>query len=162
MKFEGKDWTATVEGDKLLIERQGKLRVVRQAAKLRGGPSALFEIFTGPNRNFLLSALSGSKDLMVVVKRALSENKSAALEAFRQNDTLLKSWLKDHRELIGILLEGDIHVFVNDVAAVENEIGWRKGVLSIHVDGAKDPVEIEYAKDKKGEFEQLYRLLGGE
>jgi hypothetical protein len=51
------------------------------------------------------------------VAEALKQNRQAVVQAVKENDALVKAWLRDHKELAGIVLKGDVHVFRTDVKA---------------------------------------------
>ena len=67
---------------------------------------------------------------------ALKDNRQALVDAIKANDTLVKAWLRDHKDLAGIVLKGDVHVFVADVTtAALGNAGEGRRVFVLAADG---------------------------
>jgi hypothetical protein len=95
--------------------------------------------------NILIQSLKGNRE---AVKRALGENQTA-----------VAAWIKAHRELVGIFLEGDVHLFVKDV--VEASLARARssdGYLDIQAMGVADPVRVEFSSGH-AEFRKDRRSL---
>jgi hypothetical protein len=142
----------------------------------------------GPNKQVLMAALAENRDLVRVLfeaarnpgdeldpgslddadadpahlaKRLLEafrRNGGAMIAALRANDDLVKEWLGAHKDLAGIFLEGDVHLFREDVEAVHVTVRRGEGLCRITVDG--DVVTVKFNPAKQAEFEAIQVALG--
>ena len=166
--------------DKLVVENKGVGSFFKQMSSLyKEGPGALSEALNGPNKNVLLEALAESRGLMKglvhslqdsnavetevsdemsdqklveVVKTALVRNKSAVVSAFHQNDVLVKSWLVANRELLGIFLRGDVHLFTDDLDDLTiQSVRTRRFLVVRRADDGTE-IRVEYEPSHEAEF----------
>lgn len=98
------------------------------------------------------------------VARALADafknNRQAVVQALRDNDALLKAWLRDHKDLAGIVLKGDVHLFVADItsaALARSRDGRRALVLT--ADG--EQIAVPYDEANEADFHRLCTVLSG-
>lgn len=157
----------------------------------REGPTVLLQAMEGPSRNVLLAALSENRELALALVRSLREkgvsspepsepvpdsdrarligllqdafrnNRSALTAALQDNNELVVSWLKNHKELFGIFLKGDVHLFVEDVTsakAVDIRDGKRR--LTLETSGSHDDIHVEYETSSEQEFSKVIDAIG--
>jgi hypothetical protein len=183
---EGTDATVSIVGDKLMIQRRGVKSVLQRGLRIYRDPRSLTGAFDGPSKKVLTAALVENKELARViagavkgagtgpgaapaddaggVARALTEafkhNRQAVVQAIKDNDALVKAWLRDHKDLAGIMLKGDVHVFLADVTSAMLGTG-RDGrrVLVLTADG--DQVQVPYDPAQEEPFRRLCQILAG-
>jgi hypothetical protein len=182
---EGTDSNVEIAGRKLILRHRGVKTLLQRGLALYRNPRSLALAFEGPSKKVITAALAENKDLAKVIvgavkergtgststdddmspARALGEalqhNRRAVVEALRANDALVKSWLRDHKDLAGIVLKGDVHVFLEDVTSAALTTG-RDGrrVLIVMVDG--DQLTVHYDAGQEAEFRRLCAALAGE
>ena len=183
---EGRDVTVSIVGDKVLVQHKGVKSVLKRGLTLYRDPRGLAGAFTGPSKKVVTAALLENKELAKVIvgavkesgpapaagssedlegrARALAEalkhNRQAVIQAIRDNDTLVKAWLRDHKGLAGIVFKGDVHIFVADVTSAglaTTPGGGRVFVLTF--DGETLPVPYDESHDE--EFRRLGEALAG-
>ena len=181
---EGLESTVEIVGRKLVVRHRGVKTLLQRGLALYRNPRSLAFAFDGPSRKVITAALAENKDLAKVIvgavketgtgststdeevstARALGEalqhNRRAVLDALRANDALVKSWLRDHKDLAGIALKGDVHVFLEDVTSAALATG-RDGrpVLVVATDG--DQLTVPYDAAHEAQFRQLCAALTG-
>ncbi len=181
---EGLESTVEIVGRKLVVRHRGVKTLLQRGLALYRNPRSLAFAFDGPSRKVITAALAENKDLAKVIvgavketgtgststdeevstARALGEalqhNRRAVLDALRANDALVKSWLRDHKDLAGIALKGDVHVFLEDVTSAALATG-RDGrpVLVVATDG--DQLTVPYDAAQEAQFRQLCAALTG-
>src|SRR5437588_9262478 len=126
---EGTDSTVSIVGDKVVVQRRGVMSILKQGFALYRDPRSLAGAFEGPSKKVVTAALLENRDLAKVIvgavkgtrpaddgdvsgralADALKENRQAVVQAVKENDALVKAWLRDHKELAGIVLKGDAH-----------------------------------------------------
>lgn len=98
------------------------------------------------------------------VARALADafknNRQAVVQALRDNDALLKAWLRDHKDLAGIVLKGDVHLFVADVTSVALGRG-RDGRRALVLSADGEQVAVPYDEANEADFQRLCTVLSG-
>jgi len=92
---------------------------------------------------------------------ALQHNRRAVVDALRANDDLVKSWLRDHKDLAGIVLKGDVHVFLEDItsAALATGRDSRRVLVVATVDG--DQLTVPYDASQEDDFRRMCAALAG-
>ncbi|HZQ79163.1 MAG TPA: zinc ribbon domain-containing protein [Acidimicrobiia bacterium] len=181
---EGLESTVEIVGRKLVVRHRGVKTLLQRGLALYRNPRSLAFAFDGPSRKVITAALAENKDLAKVIvgavketgtgststdeevstARALGEalqhNRRAVLDALRANDALVKSWLRDHKDLAGSALKGDVHVFLEDVTSAALATG-RDGrpVLVVATDG--DQLTVPYDAANEAQFRQLCAALTG-
>ncbi len=181
---EGIDSTVEIAGRKLILRHRGVKTLLQRGLKIYRNPRSLAGAFDGPSRKVVTAALAENKDLAKLIvgtvketgsastpadddvspARALGEalqhNRRAVIEALRTNDALVRSWLRDHKDLAGIVLKGDVHVFLEDVTSAALATG-RDGrrVLILTVDGER--LTVPYDAAQEADFRRLCAALAG-
>jgi hypothetical protein len=137
---EGTEQTVEVVGRKVVVRRRGVKTMLKRGFQLYRDPKSFARAFEGPSKKVITAALAENKELARVIAgavkgsgsattdeaaspaqaiaEAFKHNRKAVMDAIRENDGLVKDWLRDHKDLAGIVLKGDIHLFVEDVTAV--------------------------------------------
>ena len=129
----------------LIIDKGGITNIITWLWRLRKeGPDLLLAAFSGPSKSILLDALKNDIELLKAVLESLRENgalppdtqlhnktakellalfidvlrhnKGSVIAALRKNKALLVRWGTNHRQLLGILFEGDIRVYLDEIA----------------------------------------------
>jgi len=178
---EGTDSTVSVVGDKVVVRHRGVKTLLQRGFALYRDPRSVIRAFEGPSRKVLTTALGENKELARVIAgavkgpspsgdeggglgRALAEalkhNRQAVVDALRANDTLVKAWLRDHKDLAGIVLKGDVHIFTADLTSAmlaTTKDGRR--VLVLTADG--DQVQVPYDPGREADFRRLCEALPG-
>ncbi len=186
LEAEGTDSTVSIAGEKVIVRRRGMKTLLKRGLSLYRDPKSMARAFDGPSKKVVTAALAENKDLAKLiigtvketgtggspggaedaggVGRALTEalkhNRQAVVQAIRDNDALVKAWLRDHKDLAGIVLKGDVHIFVADVTSVALTSG-RDGrrVFILTADG--EQLRIPYDPDREEQFRQLCHALAG-
>ena len=177
---EGIDSTVSLAGDKVIVRRRGVKTLLQRGLSLYRDPRSLARAFEGPSKKVVTAALAENKDLARViagaVKRpgspeeagglgrvladALKDNRQALVDALKANDTLVKAWLRDHKDLAGIVLKGDVHVFVADVTTVAlSTAGQGRRVFVLAADG--NQLQVPFDPSHEDEFRRLCQALAG-
>jgi hypothetical protein len=137
---EGTDQTVEIVGRKIVLRRRGVKTLLQRGFQLYRDPKSIVRAFEGPSKKVITAALAENKELAKVIAgavkgsgspaaeeaatpaqaiaEAFKHNRQAVMDAIRANDGLVKDWLRDHKDLAGIVLKGDIHLFMEDVASV--------------------------------------------
>lgn len=178
---EGTEQTAEIVGRKLVLRRRGVKTLLQRGFQLYRDPKSFVRAFDGPSKKVITAALAENKELAKVIAgavkgsgsstaaedaetpakaiaEAFKHNRQAVLDAIRANDGLVKDWLRDHKDLAGIVLKGDIHIFVEDVQSValaSAKDGRR--VLVLTADGQQQAVPFDAAHEP--EFRRLCAAL---
>ena len=177
---EGTDATVSIAGDKIVVRRRGMKTLLQRGLSLYRDPRSLTRAFEGPSRKVVTHALLENKELAKVITgavtkpgsaddagsvgkalaEALKTNRKAVIDAIKSNDALVKAWLRDHKDLAGIVLKGDVHVFLADVISVALTSG-REGrrVFVLTIDG--DRLQVPYDPSHEEEFRRLCTALAG-
>ncbi len=179
---EGTDSTVSIVGDRVVVRRRGVKTLLRRSLALYRDPRSVTGAFEGPSKKVVTAALAENKELAKVVigavkgpgssddedgggvgralAEALKHNRQAVVQAIKDNDALVKTWLRDHKDLAGIVLKGDVHVFVDDVSSAMLATG-RDGrrVLVLTVEG--DQLQVPYDRDQEEQFRRLCAALPG-
>jgi hypothetical protein len=178
LEAEGTDSTVSLVGDKVVVRRRGVKTLLVRGLALFGDPKSLTRAFEGPSKKVVTAALLENKELAKVIAgsvkkpgsaeeagslgkaltEALKENRQALVDALKANDTLVKAWLRDHKDLAGIVLKGDVHVFIADVTSValaNGSEGRRLFVLA--ADG--NQLQVPFEPSHEGEFRALCQAL---
>jgi Uncharacterised protein family UPF0547 len=179
---EGTESTVEIVGDKVVVRRRGLKTLLQRGLALYRNPRSLTGAFEGPSRRVVTASLLENKELAKVIigavkgsgpapadddagtgralAEALKHNRQALLEAIRANDALVKTWLRDHKDLAGIALKGDVHVFLEDVTSAALATG-RDGrrVLVVATDG--DQLTVPYDAAQEEQFRRLCAVLTG-
>jgi hypothetical protein len=92
------------------------------------------------------------------VAEALKQNRQAVVQAVKENDALVKDWLRDHKELVGIVLKGDGHVFRQDVTSAVLATG-REGERVLVLTGDGDELKVPYDPSHEADFVRLRDAL---
>ena len=180
LEAEGTDSTVSIVGDKVVVRQRGVKTLLRRGLALYRDPRSLTRAFEGPSRKVVTAALVENKELAKVIAGAvkkpgsaddagsvgraltdaLKENRQALVDALKANDTLVKAWLRDHKDLAGIVLKGDVHVFVADIMSVALTTG-RDGrrVFVLTIDG--DQLQVPYDSSHEEQFRRLCAVLAG-
>jgi hypothetical protein len=175
---EGTDSTVSLVGDKVVVRRRGMKTVLQRGLSLYRDPRGLARAFEGPSKKVVTAALVENKELAKVIAGAvkkpgspedvgglgrvladaLKDNRQALVDALKANDTLVKAWLRDHKDLAGIVIKGDVHVFVADVttAALGNARDGRR-VFVLAADG--NQLQVLYDASHEDEFRSLCQAL---
>lgn len=175
---EGIDSTVALVGDKVVVRRRGVKTMLMRGLSLYRDPRSLTRAFEGPSKKVVTAALAENKELAKViagavrkpgspedvgglgkvVTDALKDNRQALVDALRANDTLVKAWLRDHKDLAGIVLKGDVHVFVADVTTVAlSTAGENRRVFVLTADG--NQLQVPYDPSHDDEFRRLCQAL---
>ena len=175
---EGTDSSVTLVGDKVVIRRKGVKMLLQRGLALYRDPRSLTRAFEGPSKKVVTAALLENKELAKVLAGAvrkpdsaeeagglgraltdaLKENRQAVVDAMKANDTLVKAWLRDHKDLAGIVLKGDVHVFVADVTTVAlSNAGENRRVFVLAADG--NQLQVPYEPSHDDEFRRLCQAL---
>jgi hypothetical protein len=175
---EGTDSTVSLVGDKLVVRRRGVKTLLQRGLSLYRDPRSLARAFEGPSKKVVTAALVENKELAKVIAGAvkkpgspedagglgrvladaLKDNRQALVEALKANDTLVKAWLRDHKDLAGIVLKGDVHVFVADVTTVAlSNAGENRRVFVLAADG--NQLQVPYDRSHDDEFRRLCQAL---
>ncbi len=177
---EGTESTVEVAGRKVIVRRKGMKTLLKRGFALYRDPKGFARVFDGPSKKVVSAALAENKDLAKVIAdavkgsgsattddtatpaqaiaEAFKHNRKAVVDAIRANDDLVKAWLRDHKDLAGIVLKGDIHIFVEDVTAAalaSAKDGRRAFVLT--ADGQQ--LTVPYDADHDDEFRRLCAAL---
>jgi Uncharacterised protein family UPF0547 len=179
---EGTESTVEIVGDKVVVRRRGLKTLLQRGLALYRNPRSLTGAFEGPSRKVVTASLLENKELARVIigavkesgpapaddaagagralAEALKHNRQALVEAIRANDALVKTWLRDHKDLAGIVLKGDVHVFVDEVTSAALATG-RDGrrVLVLSVDGHQ--LTVPYEPEQEPQFRRLCAALAG-
>ena len=180
VEAEGTDSTVSIVGDKVVVRRRGVKTLLKRGLSLYRDPRSLTRAFEGPSKKVVTAALLENKELAKVIAGAvkkpgspddagsigraltdaLKENRQALVDAFKSNDALVKAWLRDHKDLAGIVLKGDVHVFRADVTSVALANG-RDGrrIFILTVDG--DQLQVPYDPSHDEQFRRLCAALAG-
>jgi hypothetical protein len=182
---EGTESTVEIAGRKLIVRHRGVKKLLQRGLTLYRNPKSLAWVFEGPSKKVITAALAENKDLAKIIvgavketgtgststdedispARALGEalqhNRRAVVDALRANDALVKSWLRDHKDLAGIALKGDVHVFLEDVtsAALATGRDGRRVLVVSTVDG--DQLTVPYDASQEADFRRLCTALAG-
>jgi hypothetical protein len=181
---EGTESTVEIAGRKLIVRHRGVKKLLQRGLTLYRNPKSLAWVFDGPSKKVITAALAENKDLAKIIvgavketgtgttsdeeispARALGEalqhNRRAVVDALRANDELVKSWLRDHKDLAGIALKGDVHVFLEDItsAALATGRDGRRVLVVSTVDG--DQLTVPYDASQEEEFRRLCTALAG-
>ena len=183
---EGRDATVSVVGDKVVVHQKGVKGLLKRGLTLYRDPRSLAATFSGPSKKVITAALLENKELARVIlgavkgsgpapaaappedlegraralADALKHNRQAVIQAIKDNDTLVKAWLRDHKGLAGIVLKGDVHLFVADVTSAglaTTPGGGRVFVLSF--DG--ETLRVPYEEGSEEQFRRLGQVLAG-
>jgi hypothetical protein len=178
---EGTEQTVEIVGRKIVLRNRGVKTMLKRGFALYRDPKSLAKVFDSPSKKVVTAALAENKELArviagavkrpadtpgaedaaspaAVITEALKHNRKAVVDALRENDGLVKDWLRDHKDLAGIVLKGDIHIFIEDVTAValmSAKDGRR--LLALTTDGQQ--LAIPYEADHDTEFRQLCDAL---
>jgi hypothetical protein len=178
LEAEGTDSTVSLTGDKVVVRRRGVKTLLVRGLALYRDPKSLTRAFEGPSKKVVTAALLENKELAKVIAgsvkkpgsaeeagslgkaltEALKENRQALVDALKANDTLVKAWLRDHKDLAGIVLKGDVHVFIADatsVALANGSAGQRLFVLA--ADG--NQLQVPFDPSHEDEFRALCQAL---
>ena len=180
LEAEGTDSTVSLVGDKVVVRRRGVKTLLQRGLALYRDPRSLTRAFEGPSKKVVTAALLENKELAKVIAGAvkkpgsaeeagslgkaladaLKENRQALVYAIKANDTLVKAWLRDHKDLAGIVLKGDVHVFVADVTTVAlSTAGDGRRVFVLAADG--NQLQVPYDPSHEDEFRRLCQALAG-
>ena len=178
---EGTESTVEIAGRKVILRRRGMKTMLKRGFALYRDPKSFARAFEGPSKKVITSALAENKELARVIAgavkgsgsaatddaaspaqaiaEAFKHNRQAVVDAIKANDGLVKDWLRDHKDLAGIVLKGDIHIFVEDVTAVglaSAKDGRRVFVLT--ADGQQ--LTVPYEAEHDDQFRRLCAALG--
>lgn len=180
VEAEGIDSTVSLVGDKVIVRRRGVKTMLMRGLSLYRDPRSLTRAFDGPSKKVVTAALVENKELARVIAGAvqkpgspedagglgrvitdaLKDNRQALVEALKANDTLVKAWLRDHKDLAGIVLKGDVHVFVADITTVAlSNAGEGRRVLVLAADG--NQLQVPYDPSHDDEFRRFCQALAG-
>jgi hypothetical protein len=178
IEAEGIDSTVALVGDKVVVRKRGVKTLLQRGLSLYRDPRTLTRAFEGPSKKVVTAALVENKELAKVIAGAvrkpgapeeagglgrviadaLKDNRQALVGALKANDTLVKAWLRDHKDLAGIVLKGDVHVFVADVTTVAlSKAGEGRRVFVLAADG--NQVQVPYEPSRDDEFRRLCQAL---
>jgi hypothetical protein len=179
---EGIDSTVSIVGDKVVVQNKGVKSFLKQGFALYKDPGALARAVEGPRKKVVTAALLENRELAKIIigavkdsnqpeggspsgralAEALKENRQAVVRAVKENDDLVKAWLRDHKELAGIVLKGDVHLFRDDVTAAALTTGPEgERFLVLTADG--EELKVTYDMAREAQFLQLRdALTGGE
>jgi hypothetical protein len=102
-----------------------------------------------------------TEDTTKLAKRlveAFRRNRSAMIAAVRTNDDLVKEWMSAHKDLLGIFLQGDVHLFVEDVEDMQVVVRRGEGVCRMNADG--ETLAVKFDPAKQADFEAIQTALG--
>ena len=177
---EGTESTVEIAGRKVILRQRGVKTMLKRGFALYRDPKSVVRMFDGPSKKVVTAALAENKDLAKVIAdavkgsgsattdddaspaqaiaEAFKHNRKAVVDAIRANDDLVKDWLRDHKDLAGIVLKGDIHIFIEDVTAVAlaSAPGGRR-VFVLTADGQQ--LTVPYDADHDDEFRRLCAAL---
>jgi hypothetical protein len=180
----GIESTVEIAGRKLIVRHRGVKTLLQRGLKIYRNPRSLAGAFDGPSRKVVTAALAENKDLAKLIvgtvketgtaststdddvspARALGEalqhNRRAVIDALRANDDLVKSWLRDHKDLAGIVLKGDVHVFLEDITSAALGTG-RDGRRSLILSVDGDQLTVPYDAGQEADFRRLCNALAG-
>lgn len=177
---QGIDSTVALVGDKVIVRQKGVKTILQRGLSLYRDPRSLARAFDGPSKKVVTAALVENKELAKVIAGAvkkpgapeeagglgrviadaLKDNRQALVDALKANDTLVKAWLRDHKDLAGIVLKGDVHVFVADVTTVALSTGsGGRRVFVLAADG--NQLQVPYDPSHEDEFQRLGQALAG-
>jgi uncharacterized protein UPF0547 len=181
LEAEGTDSTVSLVGDKVIVRRRGVKTLLQRGLSLYRDPRSFTRAFEGPSKKVVTAALLENKELAKVIAgavkkpgsaeeaggstaralaEALKENRQAVIDAIKDNDTLVKAWLRDHKDLAGIVLKGDVHVFVADVTTVAlSTAGDGRRVFVLAADG--NQLQVPYDPGHEDQFRRLSQALAG-
>jgi hypothetical protein len=180
LEAEGIDSTVSLVGDKVVVRRRGMKTLLKRGLSLYRDPRSLTRAFEGPSKKVVTAALAENKELAKVIAGAvkkpgspeeagglgrvltdaLKHNRQALVDALKANDTLVKAWLRDHKDLAGIVLKGDVHVFVADVTTVAlSTAGDGRRVFVLAADGSQ--LQVPYDPGNEDSFRRLCQALAG-
>jgi hypothetical protein len=183
---EGTANTVSIIGHKVVIQEKGVKSILKRGFTLYRDPRSAASVFSGPSKKVITAALAENKELAKVIvgavkgagasdatdepgedggmARALADafknNRQAVVQALRDNDALLKAWLRDHKDLAGIVLKGDVHLFLADITSASlarSRDGRRALVLT--ADG--EQVAVPYDEANEADFRRLCTVLSG-
>jgi hypothetical protein len=177
LEAQGLDSTVALIGDKVVVRRRGVKTLLQRGLSLYRDPRSLTRAFEGPSKKVVTAALVENKELAKViagavkkpgspeevgglgkvVTDALKDNRQALVEALKANDTLVKAWLRDHKDLAGIVLKGDVHVFVADVTTVALSTAGDRRIFVLAADG--NQLQVPYDPGNEDEFRRLCQAL---
>lgn len=183
---EGRDATVSIVGDKVVVQQKGMKGLLKRGLTLYRDPRSLAATFSGPSKKVVTAALAENKELAKVivgavkgsgpapadappddlesraraVADAFKHNRQAVIQAIKDNDTLVKAWLRDHKGLAGIVLKGDVHLFVADVTSAGLATTGDGGrVFVLTADG--ETLRIPYDASHEDQFRRLGEALAG-
>ena len=175
---EGTESSVSLVGDKVVVRRRGVKTLLMRGLSLYRDPRSLTRAFEGPSKKVVTAALLENKELAKVIAGAvkkpgsaeeagslgkaltdaLKDNRQALVDAIKANDTLVKAWLRDHKDLAGIVLKGDVHVFVADVNTVAfANAGEGRRVFVLAADG--NQLQVPFDASHEDEFRRLGEAL---
>jgi hypothetical protein len=178
---EGTEQTVEIAGGKIVVRRRGVKTMLQRGYALYRNPKTVTGAFEGPSKKVITAALAENKELAKVitgavkkpgsvpgaedadspaqaVAEAFKHNRKAVMEAIRANDRLVKDWLRDHKDLAGIVLKGDIHIFTEDVTAVAlMSAPDGRRVFALTTEGQQLAIPYDAAQD--GDFRRLCEAL---
>jgi hypothetical protein len=182
------DSTVVVHPDKVVVKARGMGSILKRAISTVTDPSSLIDAIQGPSKEVLLRALVDSTDLVQAIlssvnldlkvprgvgqedrrgemadqlKQALERNKAAFVDALKQNQGLIRDWAFEHKDLMGILLKGDVHIATDTIFTVD--LSTRRdgaGVLRLEFDA--EQVAVTFSAAHAAEFAQVKALIDGE
>ena len=181
---EGRDATVSIVGNKVVVQQKGVKSLLKRGLTLYRDPRSVTSLFSGPSKKVVTAALAENKDLarLIVgavkgsgpgaaadpaeetetpaqaIAQAFKHNRAAVVQALKDNDALVKAWLRDHKDLAGIVLKGDIHLFLVDVTSAglaRTADGGRVFVLT--VDG--ETLRVPFDEAHEAEFHRLGSAL---
>ena len=180
LEAEGTDSTVSLVGDKVVVRRRGVKTLLQRGLSLYRDPKSVTRAFDGPSKKVMTAALLENKELAKVIggavkkpgsaeeagslgkalTEAMKENRQALVDALKANDTLVKAWLRDHKDLAGIVLKGDVHVFVADVTSVALANGGQgRRLFVLAADG--NQLQVPFDPSHEDEFRRLCQALAG-
>jgi len=181
LEAEGTDSTVALIGDKVIVRRRGVKTLLQRGLALYRDPRSVIRAFEGPSKKVVTAALLENKELAKVIAgavkkpgsaedaggstaralaEALKENRQAVVDAIKANDALVKAWLRDHKDLAGIVLKGDVHLFVADVTSVALTTG-AGGRRAFVLAGDGHQLQVPYDPSHEDEFRTLCQALAG-
>ena len=179
---EGTESTVEIAGRKVILRQRGVKTMLKRGFALYRDPKSFVRAFEGPSKKVITSALAENKELAKVIAgavkgsgspaaeeaatpaqaiaEAFKHNRQAVVDAIRANDTLVKDWLRDHKDLAGIVLKGDIHLFVEDVTSVALATG-RDGRRLFVLTADGQPLTVPFDPAQEEDFRRLCTALAG-
>jgi hypothetical protein len=185
---QGVDSSVVVHPDKVVVKTRGMGSILKRAISTVTDPSSLIDAIQGPSKEVLLRALVDSTDLVHAIlssvdldlkvpsglgqedrrgaiadqlKQALERNKGAFVDALKQNQGPIRDWAVEHKDLMGILIKGDIHIAIDTIFTVD--LSTRRdgaGVLRLEFDAER--VAVTFSAAHADEFAQVKALIDGE